>query len=160
MKTKVIRDAAGAVINIGPWDYQMEPIMADDHDKPIYCKGEPIMADDLDKPIYVDGEPTGTFKQRVVAYEQILVGYGQKQVGERARNPLPDGAHESEADVVTGGDGGLYAAENYRGLRAGEYPPIGDQLDALFKAGLFPSDMATALQAVKEKFPKPLSGEE
>lgn len=38
--------------------------------------------------------------------------------------------------------------------RAKEYPSIGDQLDALFKAGAFPADMAAAIQAVKDKYPK------
>jgi hypothetical protein len=36
-----------------------------------------------------------------------------------------------------------------------EYPPIGDQLDALFHAGAFPDDMAAQIQAVKDKYPKP-----
>ncbi len=42
----------------------------------------------------------------------------------------------------------------YRAKRAAEYPSIGDQLDALFKAGIFPEDMATKIQAVKDKHPK------
>ena len=42
----------------------------------------------------------------------------------------------------------------YKAQRAAEYPPIGDQLDALFKAGVFPSEMAAQLQAVKDKYPK------
>jgi len=42
----------------------------------------------------------------------------------------------------------------YQRDRAAEYPPIGDQLDALFKAGVFPADMAAVLQAVKDKYPK------
>ena len=42
----------------------------------------------------------------------------------------------------------------YQRDRAAEYPPIGDQLDALFKAGVFPADMAATLQAVKNKYPK------
>lgn len=42
----------------------------------------------------------------------------------------------------------------YRELRAAEYPAIGDQLDALFHAGVFPADMAALLQAVKDKYPK------
>ena len=42
----------------------------------------------------------------------------------------------------------------YRRDRKEEYPPIGDQLDALFHAGLFPADMAATLQAVKDKYPK------
>jgi hypothetical protein len=43
---------------------------------------------------------------------------------------------------------------NYKEQRQLEYPPIGDQLDALFKAGVFPADMAATLQAVKDKYPK------
>jgi hypothetical protein len=42
----------------------------------------------------------------------------------------------------------------YQRLRAPEYPPIGDQLDALFHAGVFPADMAATLQAVKDKYPR------
>ncbi len=46
------------------------------------------------------------------------------------------------------------SATAYQRQRAAEYPPIGDQLDALFKAGVFPADMAAMLQAVKDKYPK------
>jgi len=42
----------------------------------------------------------------------------------------------------------------YKFSRASEYPTIGDQLDALFHAGLFPADMAAKIQAVKDKYPK------
>lgn len=38
--------------------------------------------------------------------------------------------------------------------RAAEYPAIGDQLDALFHAGVFPEEMAAQIQAVKDKYPK------
>jgi hypothetical protein len=44
---------------------------------------------------------------------------------------------------------------SYQRQRAEEYPPIGDQLDALFHAGVFPADMAATLQAIKNKYPKP-----
>lgn len=47
-----------------------------------------------------------------------------------------------------------YDAQEYARKRAPEYPPIGDQLDALFKAGAFPADMAAKIQAVKDKYPK------
>jgi hypothetical protein len=47
-----------------------------------------------------------------------------------------------------------YDATEYARKRAPEYPPIGDQLDALFKAGVFPADMAAKIQAVKDKYPK------
>lgn len=38
--------------------------------------------------------------------------------------------------------------------RLNEYPPIGDQLDDLFHAGLFSEEMAAKIQAVKDKYPK------
>jgi|APGre2960657373_1045057.scaffolds.fasta_scaffold21082_3 hypothetical protein len=46
------------------------------------------------------------------------------------------------------------AKTQYQRDRAAEYPAIGDQLDALFKAGVFPADMAATIQAVKDKYPK------
>jgi len=48
----------------------------------------------------------------------------------------------------------LVDANAYKASRAAEYPAIGDQLDALFHAGVFPADMAAAIQAVKDKYPK------
>jgi hypothetical protein len=42
----------------------------------------------------------------------------------------------------------------YKHQRVQEYPSIGDQLDALFHAGVFPDDMAATIQAVKDKYPK------
>ena len=47
-----------------------------------------------------------------------------------------------------------YDAKEYARSRAAEYPAIGDQLDALFHAGVFPADMAATIQAVKDKYPK------
>ena len=46
------------------------------------------------------------------------------------------------------------AANAYKAQRAAEYPAIGDQLDALFHAGVFPPEMAAMIQAVKDKYPK------
>lgn len=42
----------------------------------------------------------------------------------------------------------------YKMSRAREYPSIGDQLDALFHAGVFPPEMASKIQAIKDKYPK------
>ena len=42
----------------------------------------------------------------------------------------------------------------YKFSRVSEYPAIGDQLDALYHAGVFPDDMAEQIQAVKERYPK------
>jgi len=47
-----------------------------------------------------------------------------------------------------------YDAQAYARSRVTEYPAIGDQLDALFKAGVFPAEMAAVIQAVKDKYPK------
>lgn len=42
----------------------------------------------------------------------------------------------------------------YQRQRAPEYPPIGDQLDDLFRAGAFSPEMAAKIQAIKDKYPK------
>ena len=42
----------------------------------------------------------------------------------------------------------------YTNLRAAAYPSIGDQLDALYHAGVFPADMAAKIKEVKDKYPK------
>lgn len=70
-------------------------------------------------------------------------------------------AGQSEGkDIVPNADGYPVLVERvktvlpYTEARMYEYPPIGDQLDALFHAGLFPPEMAAKLQAVKDKYPK------
>jgi len=47
-----------------------------------------------------------------------------------------------------------YDAQEYARNRKDEYPPIGDQLDDLFKAGAFSTEMTATIQAVKDKYPK------
>ena len=42
----------------------------------------------------------------------------------------------------------------YKFSRVSEYPTIGDQLDALYHAGVFPDDMAAQIQSDKESYPK------
>jgi hypothetical protein len=46
-------------------------------------------------------------------------------------------------------------ATEYQRLRAPEYPPIGDQLDALWKGGDAAAEMLARVQAVKTQYPKP-----
>lgn len=70
------------------------------------------------------------------------------------QNPIPIGAVEMEMEFVDTEHGPIPACE-YRKLRAMAYPAIGDQLDALFKAGVFPPEMARQIQAVKERYAKP-----
>jgi hypothetical protein len=42
----------------------------------------------------------------------------------------------------------------YQRQRASEYPPIGDQLDAIWKGGDAAAEMVAKVQAVKSKYPK------
>ena len=42
----------------------------------------------------------------------------------------------------------------YAESRIDEYPPIGDQLDSLYHAGIFTAEMAAKIKAVKDKYPK------
>jgi hypothetical protein len=44
---------------------------------------------------------------------------------------------------------------SYAEKRLSEYPPVGDQLDALWKGGEAAADMLTKVQSIKEKYPKP-----
>jgi hypothetical protein len=44
--------------------------------------------------------------------------------------------------------------EAYKYSRVAEYPPIGDQLDALWKGGDAAAEMLAKVQAVKVKYPK------
>ena len=46
------------------------------------------------------------------------------------------------------------AKTKYQRDRAKEYPPIGDQLDALWKGGDAATAMLAQVQAVKAKYPK------
>lgn len=65
---------------------------------------------------------------------------------------------EAEWDaVVTAGAArqAALAATKYQRDRAAEYPPIGDQLDALWKGGEAAAAMLAQVQAVKTKYPKP-----
>jgi len=47
------------------------------------------------------------------------------------------------------------AAVKYKSDRAAQYPPIGDQLDALYHANIFPTEMAEKIRTVKDRNPKP-----
>lgn len=60
----------------------------------------------------------------------------------------------AEPLVIPQSEIAAYEASKYKQARANEYPSIGDQLDALFKAGVFPAEMSEQIQAVKDKYPK------
>jgi hypothetical protein len=68
-----------------------------------------------------------------------------------------DVAYDANDQVVAYDEATVQAyidANAYKKQRASEYPAIGDQLDALYHAGVFPEDMAAQIQAVKERYPK------
>ena len=48
-----------------------------------------------------------------------------------------------------------YDSQEYARTRKPLYPEIGDQLDALYHAGVFPKEMADKIKAVKDANPKP-----
>ena len=49
---------------------------------------------------------------------------------------------------------------DYAKRRRGEYPPVEEQLDALWKGGAEAEAMRARIEAVKAKYPKPGSGRE
>jgi hypothetical protein len=70
-------------------------------------------------------------------------------------NPFPEGGVYVDVETCIDADGGLRLASDYKELRRVEYPPIREQLDALYHAGAFSEEMMETLRAVKEKYPKP-----
>ena len=60
-------------------------------------------------------------------------------------------AEEAQAEL----DRQEYLKVKYRDDRRTNYPDIGDQLDALYHAGVFPKEMADKIKAVKDANPKP-----
>lgn len=77
-------------------------------------------------------------------YESIVWDEGQTDL------PTQE-AIEAELERITT----LWEESDYRRNRKFQYPSIGDQLDALYHAGVFPEEMAAEIAAVKSKYPKP-----
>ena len=83
--------------------------------------------------------------------EGNFFGYDETQV-------VPQGLVEVTIEEINEANAAKAQAEfealPYNDKRVREYPSIGDQLDALFHAGVFPAEMAAQIQAVKDKYPK------
>jgi len=62
-------------------------------------------------------------------------------------------AQPTEAEITTA-DAEWHSQNDHKFKRVNEYPDIGDQLDDLFKAGAFSTEMTATIQAVKDKYPK------
>jgi hypothetical protein len=68
-----------------------------------------------------------------------------------------DVAYDADGNIVEYDKDAVEAyakSKEYITKRVNEYPSIGDQLDALFHAGVFPEEMAEKIQAIKNKYPK------
>jgi hypothetical protein len=67
------------------------------------------------------------------------------------------GAFDAQGNKITIDEAAVTAwvdPNQYKYQRAPEYPPIGDQLDALWKGGDEAAAMLAKVQAVKAKYPK------
>ena len=62
---------------------------------------------------------------------------------EEALKKVEEDKKKSESQLVS-----------YTAVRSAMYPSIGDQLDALYHAGVFPEEMANKIKEVKDKYPK------
>ena len=77
------------------------------------------------------------------------------------RNALNAGYKEDEIEVkwVSDAEWAVIQESNkpiptYADLRRAEYPPIADQIDAIWKNEPFTSEMRTKVLAIKAKYPK------
>lgn len=79
--------------------------------------------------------------------------------------PIPNDAVETTCDAIVGPDGRLYHCAYYADFRRSGYPPLGDQIDALYKTlsylasngidiGPDGKKWIEEIQAVKEAYPK------
>jgi hypothetical protein len=88
---------------------------------------------------------------KVYLLDGKLLCVGDWEVTER----LPEGAVEADVEVATTVKGSVVLASDYEALRYAAYPPIRDQLDALWKGGTEADDMRLLVQSVKDRYPKP-----
>jgi len=70
------------------------------------------------------------------------------------RNGIAYDANDNEVSYDQAAVEAYVQAHSYISKRQAEYPPIGDQLDALWKGGEAAAEMLAKVQAVKSKFPK------
>ena len=68
-----------------------------------------------------------------------------------------DVAYDKDENIVEYDKAAVEAyakSQEYKAKRTAEYPPISDQLDALWKGGAEAEAMLAKVQAVKNKYPK------
>tara|TARA_R100000388_G_scaffold44999_1_gene34202 strand:+ start:637 stop:921 length:285 start_codon:yes stop_codon:yes gene_type:complete len=76
-------------------------------------------------------------------YKEIVSRYGQSDYEDDTKRTKHIATLKAEWEAV-----------KYQRDRVNEYPPIGDQLDALYHGGVFPKEMADLIKSVKDKYPK------
>ena len=111
----------------------------------------------MQEKFYVDanGKFLGTFIGREIIDENgdITIVDAEIPVG-AIEVPMPP------QDARQTWDGDTWVSVNeiefYAELRKKAYPPIGDQIDAIFKGGVAFDDMQQQVQAVKVRYPKGL----
>lgn len=78
---------------------------------------------------------------------------------------MPENVTETTCDAIVGPDGRLHHWANYADFRRSLYPPIGDQIDALYKClsyiaahgvdiGPDGMDWLKKIKVIKEMYPK------
>lgn len=77
---------------------------------------------------------------------------GVKTGQENVPFTVEEEAAQDARDVASAKD---FAANSYKNARQAAYPPIGDQLDALWKGGDAESAMKVIIDKVKSDNPKP-----
>ena len=96
-------------------------------------------------------------RMTVVIKDGVILNVGEWQYDKEdgLENAFPEGAVQGEYEVSVTAGGTYVLSADYEALRAAEYPPMQDQLDALYHAGAFGPEMTAILKAVKDKYPKP-----
>ena len=77
-------------------------------------------------------------------WREILSRWGQADYDDKVKRASHQETLKGECE-----------AYQYGRDRQKSYPKIGDQLDALYKAGVFPEDMEAEIKKVKTDNPKP-----
>lgn len=170
MKTTVYLQG-GKVINVGPWDEQRRI------ETRVVLNGEAIhigawdFGERTELRLIKGGECIGLISagdeapedpeitvKAVVVIDNPLPDGAVIEDFEVICNPLPADAVETEVEIMATAKGRIVSLDDYRSLRADEYPSLGDQLDAMWKGGEAAASMAASISAIKAKYPKTVDG--